>query len=232
MPTPPAFCSHLPMFRPMMFRNTAANNIRKEPTIRNVRFSRKMRCSASADVGHHRRAGHQQSGKIEEGVDPVRPAGHKAVKFAERLFRPDVQAALVRKARGKFDDDERRRQKKHRRGKHPQADRGSAVVRRGRDPARPQHRGDIEEQDIPKSHHAAKLLFRICWSCGLIAHAVTSSAGISSSCSRKLRRNGSWEASSSAHVPKNFTPPSCRKITRSASFFARCVSCVTTMEVL
>ena len=48
----------------------------------------------------------------------------------------------------------------------------------------------------------------------------------------KCLRNGSGELSNSGHVPKNATRPSCKKITRSASFFARCVSCVTTMEVL
>src|SRR5208282_237824 len=109
-------------------------------------------------------------------------------------------------------------------------DRRSAVVRGGRNPARPEHCGDIEKQHIPKTHRAAKLLFRI--GCCGIAHSVKSRAGINLSSRRKLRRKGSLEASSSAHVPKNPARPSCRKITRSASFFPRCVSCVTTIEVL
>src|ERR1700688_5013891 len=39
VPTPPAFCSHLPICKPIMFRNTATNNITNEPTSKNVRFS-------------------------------------------------------------------------------------------------------------------------------------------------------------------------------------------------
>src|SRR5208282_5375110 len=115
-----------------------------------------------------------------------------------------------------FDDDQRRRQEKQERRQNPQADRGGSVVRRGRNPTRPEHRGDVEKQHVPKTHHAAKLLFGI--GGGRFAHAVASSAGISASSSRKLRRKGSLDASKSAHVPKNRTLPSWRKITRSASF--------------
>ncbi len=35
---PPAFCSHLPMRRPMMFRYTAAKRSTNEPASKNVRF--------------------------------------------------------------------------------------------------------------------------------------------------------------------------------------------------
>src|SRR5208282_5110714 len=115
------------------------------------------------------------------------------------------------------------------RRENPQAHGGSAVVRRRRNPSRPQHRRDVEEQHIPNAHHSRKLIFH--FARRRSAHAVASRAGISSSCSRKLCRKGSFEFSSSCHVPKNATRPSWRKITRSASFFARCVSCVTTIEV-
>src|SRR5262249_23415642 len=41
--TPPAFCSHLPMFNPMMFSATATINKANDTTNRNVRF-----CASSA----------------------------------------------------------------------------------------------------------------------------------------------------------------------------------------
>src|SRR5260370_20237310 len=63
-------------------------------------------------------------------------------------------------------------------------------------------------------------------------HRVTSSAGMSSSCMRKLWRKGSLELSNSAQGPKKETLPSCRKTSTSARRFAKCVSCVTTMDVL
>src|SRR4029077_6884094 len=104
-------------------------------------------------------------------------------------------------------------------------------MRRGRNPARAQHRCDIEEQDVPEAHLPAQLLD---WIGGAVrghAHRVTSSAGINSSCRRKFLRKGSVEFSNSPQGPKKVTRPSWRKTTTSASFFARCVSCVTTIDV-
>src|SRR5690349_5417138 len=110
-------------------------------------------------------------------------------------------------------------------------------MRRCRNPSRPEHRRNVEKQHIPESHLFAKLPDRIGRIgiggavCGL-AHKVTSSAGISSTCLRKFTMKGSSEFSNPPHGPKYVTRPSCRKTTVSASFFARCVSCVTTIEVL
>ena len=112
VPTPPAFCSHFPIRKPIIFRYTATNSSANDPTSKNVRFSASLRCADAADVRAHRRAGHQQSGKIEKRVDPIRPAGHESVKFPERLLRPGVEPALLRKAAGKLDDHQRRRHKK------------------------------------------------------------------------------------------------------------------------
>src|ERR1700720_3036293 len=188
-----------------------------------------MRRAASANAGRHRRALNQQPRKIKKCVHPVRPPGHKSVKFPECLFRPRIQPALFGKPRRKLDDHKRRRQKKAQPRRHPQTHRSRAVVRLRPHPGGPQKCPDVEKQDLPQAHGAAQVFFG--FRLRRIAHSVKSSAGINSSSSRKLRRNGSFEASSSFHVPKNPTRPSCRKITRSASFLARCVSCVTTIDV-
>src|SRR6185437_2894891 len=142
----------------------------------------------------------------------------------------------VRKTRRKLVYDKRAGNEKQPRGNNPQANRRSAVVARRREPARAQHGGDVEEQNVPKTEDTPELLFCVRSRGGahppaLVAR-VTSSAGINSSCKRKLRINGSCESSNSCHVPKKVTRPSCKKIIRSASLRARCVSCVTTMEVL
>src|ERR1700690_1672648 len=152
------------------------------------------------------------------------------MEIPKRIFRPGIQPALFRKTGRKLDHHERGGYEKPQCRENPEGDGGCAVVRGGGDPAGAKYGRNVEEQDIPKPHHARQMLFRIGRSA--LRHAVMSSAGISASSRRKLRRNGSWERSSSAHVPKNETRPSCRNMTRSASFLARCVSCVTTMEVL
>ena len=50
VPMPPAFCSHLPMFSPMMFRNTATKSRKNDPTIRNARFCARNAPPLPADV--------------------------------------------------------------------------------------------------------------------------------------------------------------------------------------
>src|SRR5712691_6312113 len=104
-------------------------------------------------------------------------------------------------------------------------------MRGGGDPPRPQHCGDAEQQHIPETHHAAKLLLGVGGALRHLAHEVTSSAGISSSWRRKFCNSGSGAASNSGQEPKNSTWPSWRNTTRSASFLAKWVSCVTTTEV-
>src|SRR5882724_3305823 len=100
-----------------------------------------------------------------------------------------------------------------------------------RNPARTQYRHDVEQQDVPETHLPAQLFDGIARAVCPWAHKVTSRAGINSSCIRKFLRKGSVEFSKSDHGPKQVTRPSCKKTTTSASFFARCVSCVTTMDV-
>ena len=68
----------------------------------------RKRCAAlTDDVRAHGSAGEQQAGKIEDGVDPVGPAGDEAVKIAEGLPGPDVEAAFLRKSRGELVDYQR-----------------------------------------------------------------------------------------------------------------------------
>ena len=56
---------------------------------------------------------HVKSREIENGWkvrkigSPVGPRGHEAREIAEGALRPDVQASLIRIARGKFDDRKR-----------------------------------------------------------------------------------------------------------------------------
>src|SRR5579859_432866 len=128
----------------------------------------------------------------------------------------------MRKARRQFIDDQCGRNKEENRRQHPQADRRRAVVR---------GRGNVEKQNVPKTQRLGQLFDRIGSAARRLAHRVTSIAGIRASCMRKLWINGSVEFSKSSHGPKNATRPSWRKTTVSASFFARCVSCVTTMDV-
>src|SRR5712671_2359405 len=108
------------------------------------------------------------------------------MKIAERHLRPDVQPTLFRKSRRELDNYKRRGHKKQYRRKNPQADRRLSIARRGRDPARPQHSRNAEQQHIPETHHAAKLLFYLGGSLRRLTQVVTSSAGINSSCRRKF----------------------------------------------
>src|SRR5208282_2772166 len=95
----------------------------------------------------------------------------------------------------------------------------------------PEDRRNVEEEDVPETHSPRQLFEWIGGAVRRLAHRVTSRAGINASCARKLCRDGSLEFSKSSHGPKKATRPSCKKTTVSASFFARCVSCVTTIEV-
>ena len=167
---------------------------------------RQRRIADSADIGRHRCAGEKKRGKIEERVYPIGPARHKSMKLSEGILGPRIQTALLRKSRGEFGDHECRRNKEECSREYPQAHRGSAVVRCGSNPARPQHRRDVEEKHIPHAHDARELLRNLARRRGV--HAVASKAGISSSWSRKFRRNGSLDFSNPAQVPKKETRPS------------------------
>src|SRR6266699_59658 len=105
-------------------------------------------------------------------------------------------------------------------------------MRRGGAPAMREHGCDIEKTDAAEPHRLRKLLDGIRGAVRRLAHRVWSSAGMRSSCLRKLTINGSSELSNPPQGPKYVTRPSCRKTMVSASFFAKCVSCVTTIEVL
>jgi len=89
------------------------------------------------------------------------------MKWAEGFARPDIQTAFFRKARRKLVDYQRAGDEEEDRSQHPQTDGRSAVVARGRDPARAEDRGDVEQQHIPESHGFAQLRFGIdggwCW---------------------------------------------------------------------
>src|SRR5260370_23682199 len=153
-------------------------------------------------------------------------------KVADGRVGPDEHPACCGNPRERRVNPHRRGHKKEGRRDHPQTDRGSAIVRRRCDPSRTQHGHDVEQQHIPKSHLLPQLFDGTRGVRRRLAHRVTSSAGISSSCMRKLWRKGSFEFSKSAQGPKKETLPSCRKTSTSARRFAKCVSCVTTMDVL
>jgi hypothetical protein len=97
------------------------------------------------DVGGHGGAGKQEAGKIEDGVDPVGPAGDEAVEGAEGVAGPGVETAFFREARGEFVDDERAGDEEEDGGQNPEADGGGAVVAGGGDPAGAEDGGDVEE---------------------------------------------------------------------------------------
>ena len=59
---------------------------------------RESRTAAADDICAHRCAGQQQAGKVEDGINPIGPAGDKAVKGSKGLFGPGVEPALVWKA--------------------------------------------------------------------------------------------------------------------------------------
>ncbi len=138
------------------------------------------------DVGSHGSAGQQQAGKIEKGVDPVSPAGNKAVKGAEGLFGPGVEAAFLGKPRGKFVDDQRAGDEEEDRGQNPEADGRGAVVAGGGDPAGPEHGGDVEQQHIPKAHGLAQLRFGVEGGRRGSCHRVTWGVGKGSFCMEKF----------------------------------------------
>ena len=190
------------MCRPMMFSHTATISITNDPAQKKCLVLRQPRGSAASDVRSHRRARQQESGEVENGVGPVRPSRNESVKIPERHFRPDVQPAFFRKSRRKFHHHKRRRDKKQHGRQNPQTDRRLPVARRRRDPPRPQHRGDAKQQHVPESHRAAQLMLRVGMRWARLAHDVTSNSGMSSSCRRKLRRNGSGAATNPAHGPK------------------------------
>src|SRR6267143_1895626 len=60
--------------------------------------------------------------------------------------------AINWKSRRKFIDDHRGRQKEENCRQHPEADRGSTVMGRSSNPARPENCCDVEEKDVPKAH--------------------------------------------------------------------------------
>src|SRR5258708_3439395 len=124
------------------------------------------------------------------------------MKVAKGFLRPHVQPALARKTRGEFGDDERGGQKKTHRGKTPGGEGGSPVGPPRRTPARPQNRRNVKQQYVPKTHLFAQLLEGIGRAVHRLAHRVTSSAGINSSCMRKFLKKGSVEFSKPVHGPK------------------------------
>src|SRR5258708_6695273 len=143
------------------------------------------------DVRPHRRAGQQQTWKIKKRVNPVRPTGYESMKVTKSFFRPHIQTAFMTKSRGEFGNHKGCGNKKEQCCQHPQADRGCPVVRRGGNPAWAQDGRDVEKQDVPESHFFAKLLDGIARAVRRLAHRVSSRAGISSSCLRKLTMKGS-----------------------------------------
>src|SRR5277367_6211513 len=138
------------------------------------------------------------------------------MEISKRFLGPDVQATFFRESRRQLIDHQGAGHKEKQRRQYPQTDRGSSVVPRGRNPARPQHRGDVEEQHIPEAHCFAKLRFWISSGGRRRAHRVTSSAGMSWSCNRKSCKNGFLVSSNAFHDSNTSPRPSCRNTTISA----------------
>src|SRR5947209_7175731 len=103
----------------------------------------------------------QKYRKIKNSVNPIVPAGDKAVKIAEGFFSPNVQPAFFRETRREFINDHGGRHKKEQRSNHPQANRRRAVVGGCGNPSRPKHGSNVEQQHIPKSHFLAQLRYGI-----------------------------------------------------------------------
>ena len=61
---------------------------------------------AAHDVGGHGGAGEEEAWEVEEGVDPVGPAGDKAVEGAEGFAGPGVEAAFFGETGGELVDDQ------------------------------------------------------------------------------------------------------------------------------
>ncbi len=141
--------------------NDVEDHRNQEQSQRNAEQKRpilgELRSTAANDVCGHRCAGEQKARKVEDGVDPVGPAGDKPVEVAEGFLRPGIQAALFWKPRRKLIDDQRARNEKEDCRDHPQADGGCSVVAGGGDPTGAQNRGDVEQQHIPEAHGLAQL---------------------------------------------------------------------------
>jgi hypothetical protein len=73
------------MLRPMMLRHGDEQKGSETVETRKVRSCARAAPRRTDDVGGHGGAGEQQAGKVEDGVDPVGPAGDETVKGAEGL---------------------------------------------------------------------------------------------------------------------------------------------------
>ena len=90
-----------------MLRTTATTSMASETAEQKGAVLRERGAAPAHDISGHGGAGQEQAGKVEDGVDPVSPAGDEAVKGAEGIARPGVEAALLREARGELVDDQR-----------------------------------------------------------------------------------------------------------------------------
>src|SRR5262249_5138234 len=88
----------------------------------------------------------------------VAPTRHEPVKVAKSFLGPGVEAAFVRIAGRELHDYQRSGNKEEEGSEDPKTDRRRAVVRCGRDPARPQYCRQVEEHQIAQPKFAAQEL--------------------------------------------------------------------------
>ena len=86
--------------------------------------------------------------EVRDVRSPVEPAGEKPLALAERLRRPDVEAAFFRDRRGERGHRKALRDEEDDGGEDPEEERRRSVGRRERDPAHADDRGDVEEDDV------------------------------------------------------------------------------------
>ena len=208
VPTPPAFCSHLPMCKPDDVQPHRDNQHHKRSHQQKCAILRQPCGSGAADVGGHRRAGQQQvreNKKRCKSSTSIRRRireNRRTPSFVQTYSPPSsgnrVESSTTTNAVG---TKNRSAASIHRLIEDCPL-RAAAAIHRGPSTVAMQN-SSTSQKPITRRN--------CCFASGSarrrLAHEVTSSSGISSSWRRKLRRNGSGAASNPAHGPKYATRP-------------------------
>ena len=113
-----------------------------------------------ADVERVTRGEIEDGGIVRKVAGPVSPTGDESGKFSEGALAPDVEAAFLRIARRKFHHGKRERKIKRAPGDQPDYN-GTCADGGGRgDPAQADAGDDVEEDQVAKTHRAARAIGR------------------------------------------------------------------------
>jgi hypothetical protein len=104
-----------------------------------------------------RRGEIEERREIREIARPVEKAGKKAREVAEGPVRPDVEAALLRVARGELEDRGDERKEKPEGGEHPDREGRRPGLGRRRDRPEAEGRQRVEEDEVPKAEDSPEL---------------------------------------------------------------------------